>query len=292
MINRIPFLLVVLTGIPEIFLSGLDSTYAQTLPNLLVNLNANGKVHITWTVPTVGAILQESSSLGTTGVWQTSSLNITTNSNTCTCSALGSPTNVARFFRLASTNPPPVGIYLGSPTQLLQPHQWGMTDVPDMHTAILQESNTYHLWIAGRFENDSVEGSTGLLLTTNFLDYTSGYSPGTTNVVPVFVTRSRGTNYDASTATNFDANYAGADLVWKATNGTDLLMLYHAGTPYYGTDTNAGYGWSSVGSVRSSDQGITWSNRQQIISSSEPKPDVSPAAMTGGASSMAASASG
>jgi hypothetical protein len=110
------------------------------------------------------------------------------------------------------------------------------------------------------------------------VDFSSGYSPGTTNVVPVFVPSSRGTNYDASTATNFDANYAGADLVWKATNGTDLLMLYHAGTPYYGTSTNAGYGWSSVGLVRSSDQGITWTNRQQIISGSDSKPDVSPTA--------------
>ena len=41
------------------------------------------------------------------------------------------------------------------------------------------------LWIAGRFENDTVEGATGLLLTTNFVDLISGYSPGTTNVVPV-----------------------------------------------------------------------------------------------------------
>lgn len=254
------------------------SATAQSLPNLAVNLNASGKVHITWSVPTVSAILQESPSLNSTGVWQTSSLDVTTNNVTCTCSALAPPTNTARFYRLASTHPPPIGIYLGAPTQLLQPHQLGMTDVPDMHTAIFQQSNTYYLWIAGRFGNDAVEGATGLLRTTNFVDFSSGYSPGTTNVVPVFVPSARGTNYDAGTATNFDANYAGADLVWKATNGTDLLMLYHAGTPYYGTSTNAGYGWSSVGLVRSSDQGITWTNRQQILSSSDPKPQVSPTA--------------
>jgi hypothetical protein len=247
---------------------------AQALPNLSVNLNANGKIHITWAVPTVSAVLQESSSLNSTGAWQTSSLNITTNN--CNCQVLAPPNSVAKFYRLASTNPPRAGIYLGASTQLLQQHQLGMTTVPDMHTAMLQESNTYHLWITGHFEDNAIEGATGLLLTTNFVDFASGYSPGTTNVVPVFVPSSRGSNYDAATATNFDANYAGANLVWTATNGTDLLMLCHAGTLYYGTSTNAGNGWASVGLVRSSDQGITWTNRQQIISGSDPKPDKSP----------------
>ena len=250
--------------------------YAQSLPNLSVNVNTNGNVHITWTVPTVGSILQQSSSLGSTSAWQASMLNVITNG--CSCQVLVPPTNSARFYRLASTYPPPIGLYLGAPTQLLTPHQMGMTDVPDMHTAILQQSNTFRLWIAGRFENDSVDGATGLLLTTNFVDFSSGYSPGTTNVVPVFVPSSRGGNYDAATATNFDAQYAGADLVWTATNGTDLLMLYHAATPYYGTSTNAGYSWSSVGLVQSMDQGITWTNRQQILSGSDPKPDASPTA--------------
>src|ERR1035438_10498166 len=198
---------------------GYVATLAQSLPNLSVNLNTNGNVHLTWTVPTVSSVLQQASALSSTGAWQTSWLNIITNG--CNCQVLVTPNNPAQFYRLGSTNPPQVGIYLGTPTQLLTPHQLGMTDVPDMHTAILQQSNTYHLWIAGRFEEDAVEGATGLLLTTNFVDYASGYSPGTTNVVPVFVPSSRGSNYIAATATNFDARYAGADLVWTATNGTD-----------------------------------------------------------------------
>ena len=36
-------------------------------------------------------------------------------------------------------------------------------DVPDMHTAILQQSNTYRLWISGRFENDTVEDAAKLM---------------------------------------------------------------------------------------------------------------------------------
>jgi hypothetical protein len=147
-----------------------------------------------------------------------------------------------------------------------------------MHTAILQQSNTYHLWIAGRFENDAVEGATGLLNTTNFVDFSSGYSPGTTNVVPVFVPSSRGSNFIATNAMKFDADYAGADLVWPATNGTDLLMLYHGETWTFGTNAANDHvpGWASVGLARSLDNGINWTNRQAVITGSDPKPDTNP----------------
>ena len=169
-----------------------------------------------------------------TGAWQTSLLNVITNGSNC--QVLAPLTNGTRFFRLVSTNPPPIGLYLGSATQLLTPHELGMTDVPDMHTAILRESNTNRLWIAGRFENDTVEGATGLLLTTDFVSFASGYSPGTTNVVPVFIPSSRGSNAMPAYYTNFDADYAGADLVWRSTNGADLLMLYHGETWTFGTN--------------------------------------------------------
>jgi hypothetical protein len=249
---------------------------SQSLPNLSVNLNAAGNVHVVWTVPTVSSVLQEASSLGSTGAWQTSTLNIITNG--CNCQVLAPATNTSRFYRLASTNPPAIGIYLGPPTQLLAPHELGMTDVPDMHTAILQQSNTYRLWIAGRFENDTVAGATGLLVTTNFVNFTSGYSPSSTNVAPVFVPSSRGSNANPAYYTNFDADYAGADLVWTATNGADLLMLYHGETWAFGTNAPNSHspGWAAVGLARSSDNGITWSNRQIIITGSDTKPDTNP----------------
>ncbi len=259
---------------------------AQSLPNLSVNLSTNGKAHVVWAVPTVGSILQEASSLSSTGAWQTSSLNVITNN--CTCQVLEPATNTARFFRLVSTKPPPIGIYLGAPTQLLAPHQLGMTDVPDMHTAILPQGNTNRLWIAGRFENDTVEGATGLLLTTDYVHFVSGYSPGTTNAVPVFVPSYRGytaTNTSPGGYTNFDAAYAGADLVWTATNGSDLLMLYHAETWAFGTNAPNDQlpGWASVGLARSFDGGLTWTNRQQVITGSDPKPDTNPPAQIYGA---------
>jgi hypothetical protein len=56
---------------------------AQSLPLFSVNLNANGKLHIVWPVPTVGSILQQASSLSSIGAWQASSLNIITSGCNC-----------------------------------------------------------------------------------------------------------------------------------------------------------------------------------------------------------------
>ena len=269
-------ILFAIAGGLAIWLCGVGSTFSQSLPNLSANENTNGKLHIVWPVPTVGSILQQASSLASTGAWQASPLNIITSG--CNCQVLAPTAGTANFYRLASTNPPPVGIYLGQPTQLLTSNQFGMTDVPDMHTAILQQSNIYRLWIAGRFENDTVEGATGLLVTTNFTNFTSGDSLGTTNVLPVLIPSCRGSNFVVADTTNFDADYAGADFVWTATNGTDLLMLYHGETWAFGTNApnNHSPGWASVGLARSSDGGITWTNRQQIITSSDPVPTNNP----------------
>lgn len=274
--NRFIFTVSAMSLLFALWVHDVNPALAQSLPNLSVNLNSNGKVHIVWPLPTVSAVLQECSSLGVTGVWQVSSLNIITNG--CNCQVLATPNSAVKFYRLASTNPPSVGIYLGAPTQLLTPHELGMTDVPDMHTAIMQQSNTNRLWISGRFENDTVEGATGILLTTNFVDFTSGYSPGTTNVVPVLVPSSRGSNSMAGTWTNFYADYAGANLVWTAANGADLLMLYHGETWAFGTNPPNDHvpGWASVGLARSFDNGITWTNQQAIITSSDQKPDTNP----------------
>jgi hypothetical protein len=97
-------------------------------------------------------------------------------------------------------------------------------------------------------------------------------------VLPVFVPSCRGSNFVAANATNFDADYAGADFVWTAANGTDLLMLYHGETWAFGTNAPNSHdpSWSVVGLARSSDNGITWSNRQAIISGSDNKPDTNP----------------
>src|SRR5690348_610302 len=69
-----------------VFLSVIGLASAQSPPNLSVDLNTNRKAHVVWPVPTVGAILQESSTLNNPGAWQNSTLNITTTN--CNCQAL------------------------------------------------------------------------------------------------------------------------------------------------------------------------------------------------------------
>jgi hypothetical protein len=83
MIRQFPSLPFAITWGLAFWLKCAGSTYAQALPNLSVNLNANGKVHITWTMPTVSSILQEASSLKNTGAGQASPLKVITNSGQC-----------------------------------------------------------------------------------------------------------------------------------------------------------------------------------------------------------------
>ena len=72
--------------------------------------------------------------------------------------------------------------------------------------------------------------------------------------------------------TAFDADYAGPGSVFPASNGTDLLMIYHAenhlfgGVDYPGTPFYAG-----LGLARSSDGGLTWQREGEIISGHDPQ---------------------
>lgn len=143
-------ILYAIVGGLTIWLCGEGSTFAQSLPPLTVNLNTNAKLHVVWPMPTVGSILQQPSSLSSTGAWQASSLNV--NTKECNC-------------------------------QVLAP-----------------------------------------------------------------------------------------------TSGTDLLMLDHAETWAFGTNApnNHSPGWASVGLARSLNGGLTWTNREQIITGCDPVPTTNP----------------
>lgn len=255
------------------------TSLAQSLPNLTVVPSGNRSVAVSWTVPTVSWGLQETTNLAIPAAWHASSL--VPVSNACTCSVTVPVTNATRFFRLLATTAPAVGIYIGTPTQRFynaQPSAMGMHSVPDQHIAVMQQSNgSYKLWIAGVLDNGANKGSTALLLTTNFLTYTSGYA-SPTNADPVLVPSGRGLTASNDCANQIDAGYAGADLVFTATNGHDLLMLYDAETKNFGAGPpNSLYpSWGVMGLVRSPDQGITWTGAVAVVSSSDPKPATNP----------------
>jgi hypothetical protein len=165
------------------------------------------------------------------------------------------------------------------PVQLMVfngPKALGMSAVPDMHTAVLQQPDgSYRLWIAGRFLDDSIEGSTGLITTSDFQTFQPGplTDPTGKKVAPDFVPTCRGATESTACWNNFDAVYTGADLVWKGTDG-DLRMLYHGACGYFGglpPDSSMAT-WCQVGVARSSDGGVTWGPGAPVISGSEPKP--------------------
>ena len=182
---------------------------------------------------------------------------------------------------LASALPPDVSINLGTPQQLFHagnPDALGMTGVPDMHTAIMQQpDSSYRVWIAGRFGADSIDGATGLITTKNFLTYSAVGSPTTAQVVLAPSCRPG----SVACWNNIDADYAGADLVFRASNSTDLLMLYHAQTKYYGVrppDRQTDPSWCVIGLARSTDNGVNWNREGAVVSGSDPKPDTIPSA--------------
>lgn len=75
-----------------------------------------------------------------------------------------------------------------------------------------------------------------------------------------------------SCADNFDADYAGPDLIFPATNGKDLLMLYQGTTTNFGGTKSEKAFYSVVALAASTDNGLTWTRKGIVISGSDPKP--------------------
>jgi hypothetical protein len=136
--------------------------------------------------------------------------------------------------------------------------QFGLYCIPDDHITFRRTPSGVDVWFAG----GSIlmqGGVTPHLRGTSF--ETLGPDPSSGgNAVPVFLPSSSG----------FDKDYAGPGAVVTAANGKDLLMIYHAEAHNCGgLDTMPTLG---IGLARSSDGGLTWTRRGEIISSSAPQP--------------------
>ncbi len=171
-----------------------------------------------------------------------------------------------------------ISITLGAPQQLTHPGKpdaLGMRAAPDQPlTPIQQPDKSYHLFIAAG-EIGGEAGSTGLISTTDFLTYKPVVGTPT-KAQPVLVHSCIGSPGPVSCRNNYDANYAGVDYVFPASNGTDLLMLYQGTTANFG-DTYGDHAFYSVVALASStDQGVTWTRQGPVITGTDPKPDKNP----------------
>jgi hypothetical protein len=196
------------------------------------------------------------------------------------------------------TAAPPARITLGAPQQIFgfrEPNSFGLFNVPDMHTAVLQQPDkSYLVWITGNV--GPAEGAIARLSTTDFVHYANA-GPGTpARAEPVLVPSCRGLATRAprnprnqansprgaaaaaaapaaSCQQNPDADYVGANAVIPARDGSDLLMFYEAGNKSIG-DMKIEHGWefNVIARARSTDNGLTWTRQDVVLSGADPKP--------------------
>ena len=172
----------------------------------------------------------------------------------------------------SSANADTVSIALGDSLQIFHLHQpdaMGLFNVPDMHTAVLQEpDSSYYLWITGNISsNTSDRGSIARLRTKNFLSYTNAGPGSADSVSPVFRPSCQGDPGPVNCRMIYDADYVGANSVVRASNGKDLLMFYEAGNKGYGFNSTSPDGeFNVIALARSTDEGVTWTRLGPVIS--------------------------
>ena len=157
-----------------------------------------------------------------------------------------------------------VKITLGNSVQIFHldsADAMGMKNVPDQHTCIVrQPDSSYQIYITGVIG----EGSVALLSTKDFINY-SPVVGNSKRALPVFGSSCPGTPEPDSCAHRYDSDYAGANLVWTASNGKDLLMFYVAGNKSIEN-------WEVLAMARSTDNGHSWIRNGPVISSADPIP--------------------
>jgi hypothetical protein len=166
-----------------------------------------------------------------------------------------------------------VSITLGTPQQIFHmghPDAMGMFNVPDMHTAVLQQPDkSYLLWITGNIGPSG--GSIAMLSTKDFIHYANASPGAPTKAKPVMAPScAKG---DSSCRQNYDADYVGANSVITASNGKDLLMFYEAGNKSIGSSQPGGWEYNVMALARSSDNGSSWTRQGVVLSGSDPKPN-------------------
>ncbi len=161
-----------------------------------------------------------------------------------------------------------LNISLGTPEQVFSLGQFGLKGIPDMHSPVLrQPDGSYHVFMTGRLD-DAAYLSNVLFSTRDFLEYVPVVG-NSTHASSVFDPSC--TDLNESCLGGYDAGYAGADFVYPASDGKDLLMLYHGATANR-KDAGQLSSISVVGLARSTDGGISWQREGAVVSGPDPVP--------------------
>jgi hypothetical protein len=181
----------------------------------------------------------------------------------------------------AQSPPPPSGapVQLGPEHRVLRIGQFGLHFAPDMHMAVRKDDDgSYQVYITGLIGAST--GSTAVLRTHDFLTYEPAFG-GQPDVQEALAPTCL--SHAPDCLENFDADYAGANAVWKAHEGSDLLMMYHGETRAFGGVRHPFIPfYAGVGMARSSDNGATWRRMGEVISGTDPLPPAIPASVVNG----------
>ncbi len=186
----------------------------------------------------------------------------------CVYASAASPAGLAQATAKAPAASAGSRLELGPPRPIVRKGELGMREVPDMHTAFwLQRDGSYRAFISGVIGRD--RGSMTVLETRDLLHYaTVAGTPA--HARAVFGPSCLGATYAPSCVHNWDSDYGGANYVFTAHDGRDLLMLYHGETRTFGSTTNrhAPF-YAAVGVARSKDGGLSWSERAMVVTGAE-----------------------
>ncbi len=149
-------------------------------------------------------------------------------------------------------------VMLGEEQNVISPASPGLLYSPDEHLSYLRNTaGGFNLWFAA--DGGTVGFSSPDLLNLSSLKSANGVPS------PLLAPSGAGSNA-------FDADYAGSGSLFHAANGPDLLMVYHAENHLFGTHHNNGSPfYAGIGLARSSDGGITWQRKGQILSAHDPQ---------------------
>ena len=151
-----------------------------------------------------------------------------------------------------------LAVALGSEENVIPSASPGLLYSPDEHlTYLANKGGGFSIWFAA-------DGG-----TTGFT------TPDLLNLVPIKSDKGVPSPLLAPSGpgtTAFDADYAGSGSIFKAANGSDLLMIYHAENHLFGTvHSNGNPFYAGIGLARSTDGGITWERKGQILSAHDPQ---------------------